>query len=53
MLFAKQIISLQNQRLEEGGCADETLVKQLFEGTLQDSTTVKEGTCEGGVCRIR
>ena len=42
------------QRLEEGGCADAALVKALFEGALESgSTTVKGGTCEGGVCRIR
>jgi len=43
----------KSQRLEEGGCADEKLVKQLFEGTLGNSTTSKAGTCEDGVCRIR
>ncbi|KAI2806392.1 hypothetical protein RDWZM_006640 [Blomia tropicalis] len=43
----------KGQRLEEGGCADENMVKQLFQGTLESATMSKAGTCEGGVCRIR
>ena len=40
-------------RLEEGGCADKTLVKKLFEGTLEKGLTTKAGTCVDGVCRLR
>ena len=43
----------KGQRLEEGGCADENMVKQLFQGTLESATMSKAGKCEGGVCRIR
>ncbi|KAH7643603.1 thioredoxin domain-containing protein [Dermatophagoides farinae] len=42
-----------NIRLEEGGCADKTLVKKLFEGTLETGVTSKAGTCVDGVCRLR
>ncbi|OTF72010.1 thioredoxin domain-containing protein, partial [Euroglyphus maynei] len=42
-----------NIRLEEGGCADKTLVKKLFDGTLEKGVTTKDGTCVDGVCRLR
>ncbi|KAH9413093.1 Thioredoxin domain-containing protein 17 [Dermatophagoides pteronyssinus] len=42
-----------NMRLEEGGCADKTLVKKLFDGTLEKGLTTKAGTCVDGVCRLR